>query len=319
MKLQRRNSFLLLFIVSIIWGLAAPIIKFTGATFPPALFLAYRFLISSVIGVYYFYTHQKELRKILKNPQEFVGHSFFTVILGLGFLFLGFNYTDAVTGSLLVVTGPLFVIIAGAVYLREKVTKHEVFGLGLALFGSGIITVPTGQLTLSLELLSLFGAFCIILSRLFDAMGQVYIKRALQHKIEPETITHTSFLIGFIVFSLVSLFILPVEQSVTSIIQAPLSAHLGVFYMALISGTFAYTLAGRALKHLHIGEASMFTYITPLWAAPVAVLWLKEPISGKFIIGALFITVGVIIAEWKNRKKRLVAAQTKPRSLTRRK
>jgi drug/metabolite transporter (DMT)-like permease len=294
-----------LLITSIIWGVAAPVIKFTGATFSPALFLTYRFFLSSLVALWYFSTHKEQLKVLSKQSSDILAHSFFTVVLGLGLLFLGFTYTDAVTGALLAATGPMFAIVAGALFLKEKITKTELIGLGLALFGSGIITVPTGQLSLQLELLSLFGALLIILSRVFDALGNVYTKRALEDGIEPETISHTSFVIGFFIFSLISLFTFKIPDGLDYIINAPLSAHLGVLYMALLSGTLAYGLSHRALKHLHLGEASMFAYITPLWATPVAVLWLGEPITGKFIIGSIIIGIGVFIAEYHKRKKRL--------------
>jgi drug/metabolite transporter (DMT)-like permease len=218
-------------------------------------------------------------------------------------LFLGLTYTDSVTGAILAATGPMFSIIAGFWFLREKVTKTEIIGLGVAIFGTGIITVPTGQLSISLEILSLVGAFFIILSRLFDSIGLVYVKKSLEDGLSPQSIAHFSFVTGFVLFSLVSLFILPIESSLQSIASAPWSAHLGVLYMALISGTLAYSLSGRALKTLHVGEASMFSYITPLWATPVAVVWLQESISVKFIVGATIIAMGVSIAEWQKRKK----------------
>lgn len=303
MTTKRTHAFILLLITSIIWGVAIPVIKATGISFPPALFLAYRFLISSLIAVVYFSFNRDQLDMVKKHLPDVLKHSLFTVALGLGLLFLGLSYTDSVSGAILAATGPMFAIIAGFWFLKERVTKMEIIGLGVAIFGSGIITVPTGQLSVSLELLSLFGALFIILSRLFDSIGLVYVKRSLKDGLSPEAITHTSFMVGFALFSLVSLFILPIQTSMQQIASAPLSAHLGVLYMALISGTLAYSLSGRALKTLHIGESSMFSYITPLWATPVAVVWLKEPITVKFVVGAMIIAMGVFIAEWHKRKK----------------
>ncbi len=302
---KRSHAFVLLLITSIIWGVAVPVIKATGVSFPPALFLTYRFLISTIVGAVYFYFNPLQISMIRKKWPEVLKHSLFTVGLGLGFLFLGLNYTDSVTGAILAATGPMFAVVAGAWFLREKITQNEIVGIGIAIFGSGIITVPTGQLSISLELLSLMGAFFIIVSRFFDAIGAVYVKKSLTAGLQPEAIAHTSFIVGFIIFSLVSLFILPVASSVNQIVSAPLSAHLGVLYMALISGTFAYSLQAKALSTLHIGEASIFAYITPLWATPVAVIWLKEGISVKFIVGATIIAIGVAIAEYHKRKRRI--------------
>lgn len=301
---KRTHAFILLLLTSIIWGVAIPVIKATGLSLPPALFLAYRFGISTVIAAAYFYFNPDQISAVKKHFPSVFKHASFTVVFGLGLLFLGLTYTDSVTGAILAATGPMFAIVAGAFFLKEKITKMEIIGLSIAVFGSGIITVPTGQISLSLELLSLLGAFFIILSRFFDALGLIYIKASLKDGIAPEAIAHVSFIVGFVMFSLISLFILPMQESVNQIRNAPISAHLGVLYMALISGTLAYSLSARALKTLHVGEASLFAYITPLWATPVAIFWLGEKITLSFMVGAVIIGCGVIIAEWHNRKKR---------------
>ncbi len=80
--------------------------------------------------------------------------------------------------------------------------------------------------------------------------------------------------------------------------------HLGVWYMALLSGTLAYTLQNRAMQTIEVGEASIFGYLMPIWAAPLAFWWLGEKITIPFIIGACVIAIGVVIAESKkNRRK----------------
>ena len=73
--------------------------------------------------------------------------------------------------------------------------------------------------------------------------------------------------------------------------------------MALLSGSLAYTLSHAGQKTIEIGEAAVFSYLYPLFAAPLAVLWLGEKITPSFIFGGLVITVGVVIAEYKKRKK----------------
>ena len=40
----------------------------------------------------------------------------------------------------------------------------------------------------------------------------------------------------------------------------------------------------------------------PIFAAPLAVLWLGEKITPMFIIGAVIITIGVAIAEIKKKR-----------------
>ena len=78
--------------------------------------------------------------------------------------------------------------------------------------------------------------------------------------------------------------------------------HLGVWYMALISGTLAYALWIRGQKSIEISEAGVFAYLVPIFAAPLAVLWLGETITTPFIIGSVVVAIGVYIAETKKKR-----------------
>jgi len=92
------------------------------------------------------------------------------------------------------------------------------------------------------------------------------------------------------------------DQIIHAFTTAPLSAHLSVFFMAVLSGTVAFTFWYKGLKTIEIGDASIFGYLKPLWAAPLAIFWLKESISYPFVIGIAMTIIGVIIAETKKRK-----------------
>ena len=47
---HRYTAYFLLLVVSIIWGVAGPVIKFTLGYFPPIIFLTYRFALASAFG-----------------------------------------------------------------------------------------------------------------------------------------------------------------------------------------------------------------------------------------------------------------------------
>ena len=79
--------------------------------------------------------------------------------------------------------------------------------------------------------------------------------------------------------------------------------------MALLSGNLAYFLWHKAQKTIEIGEAALFGYLGPVFAIPLAVLWLKEELNTTFIFGAIIIAVGVFIAERKRSKWEMLKAQ----------
>ena len=74
-------------------------------------------------------------------------------------------------------------------------------------------------------------------------------------------------------------------------------ATFPILYMAVFGSIIAFTAYQVAQKHLEASQVSIFSYLTPLVAVPLAFLWLKEQLGVWFLIGAVVIGIGVIIAE----------------------
>ncbi len=126
-------------------------------------------------------------------------------------------------------------------------------------------------------------------------------KKLLQKGVNPLTMTNFSFMVGFITLLPFTLF-LNQESLILNLASTPFPYHLGVIFMALISGNLAYFLANKAQKTIEIGEQALFSYLYPIFSFPLAVLWLKEKITPIFIVGAIIIAIGVFIAEIKKKR-----------------
>lgn len=305
MQKQRTHAYLLLLVVSMIWGIAVPVIKHTLVYFPPLTFLTYRFFLSSLVAVIFFTLNRDKLPKPGKQHNYSLAAAIGTVVIGLSILFFGFEYTSAVSGSLLTATGPIFAVIAGHFMLKEKVTRNQIIGISLAMTGSLIIVFTTGGgKELGLFGLAMIGNIIILCSRISDAIGISFGKKAIDAGMSPTALTHHSFLLGFLIIGILAIYfsggIIPILRDIQA---APLEAHLGVLYMAFISGSLAYILMNKAIRIVGVGQSSIFNYLTVVWAVPLSIFWLNESISFSFIIGAGIIAVGVIIAEYHKRKK----------------
>jgi len=90
-------------------------------------------------------------------------------------------------------------------------------------------------------------------------------------------------------------------QFTTTNIQKYLSqsTKYGIIYMALISGLLGYVLYVMGLKYIEASEAAVFYYLQPLFGVPIAIIFLKESITSIFIIGAILVAFGIILAERK--------------------
>jgi S-adenosylmethionine uptake transporter len=147
------------------------------------------------------------------------------------------------------------------------------------------------------------GNLLIVLALIVDTIASLYVKILAREDVPAPLVSHVSFIIGFIIILPITIAVYSPGWIVSTIIHAPPAAHLGVLYMAVLSGTLAYALRSHAVKTIELSEAAVFSYLYPLWAAPLALLWLSETITLPFVIGAILIATGVILAE---RKKRML-------------
>ena len=142
----------------------------------------------------------------------------------------------------------------------------------------------------------------VFASVLVGTATAVMAKVLLRADLDPLYATNMSFIVGFLTIAPVAFLTYGPGEIVKIITSTPLSYQLGVFYMALVSGTLAYTLWHKAQKTIEVGEVGLFTYLYPVFGTPLAIAWLKEKITAPFIIGAVIIATGVAIAEYKKRR-----------------
>lgn len=296
MNPHRLKAYLMLLVVTAIWGVAEPVIKFTLGGFPPLLFLTYRFGLSSLVAVLLFVLLGFHFPKDRKVQLELIFYGFITSTVSLGLLFFGLEKTTVLDTVLITLMNPLLISLAGARFLKEHVTAREKAGMGIALLGT-LLTVAEPFLQNGHTFTRFSGNILISAYLVITAWGAVLAKKLLRLEVSPLTLTNVSFIVGFL--TLVPLAIL--KYRISDLTGTALPYHLGVIFMALISGSLAYFLSNKAQKTIEISEASVFSYLYPVFAAPLAVVWLGEAITPVFLLGATIITVGVVIAETKKK------------------
>lgn len=291
----RIKAYILILLVTIIWGVASPVIKYTLNGFDPLTFLIYRFGISAIISIVIFMFIGFKLPKGFVNISLLIIYGILASSVSLALLFFGLKNTTVLDSSLITLSDPLLISIAGVYFLGEKISKREKVGISIAILGT-ILTIIEPLIQNGNGHLRLSGNIMIVAYAIIVAGTAVLAKILLRRGVEASTMTALSFILGFITllpFWLVS------GSSPYSILHTPYSYHLGVFYMAVISGSLAFYLSNKAQKSIEIGEQAIFGYMYPIFAAPLAVMWLGEKITPVFVIGAIIIAVGVAIAEIK--------------------
>lgn len=300
---RRTTAYLLMLLVSAIWGAAPAVIKFTLADFPPLIFLTYRFFISSIIAVSYLALTGQKLPKKPAQWSRIIWHSILGFTIALGLLFYGFDKTTALAGNILTALGPMVTVVLAAVFLRERVTKSERTGILIALAGTlFIVFSPFLNGGIGNMLGALEGNALIIAALFADATAVILAKLSERSKVGAVVLAQLSFIIAFLTILPVALAVHGTQAIITTMLRAPLHAHLGVWFMAVVSGTIAYSLRNRAIRSIEVSETAPFHYLYPIWGAPLSLFWLKEHITAIQIAGSLIIAAGVLVAEHKKKR-----------------
>ena len=298
MKQSRNKAYFYLIIVTLIWGAASYVIKVTLQGIAPLPFLTYRFFISSLIALPMLFVYRKHLKNIAKNFFLVFIYGFITTTFALGILFLGLDKTTVIDSAIISAVDPLMIAVAGVLFLKERVTSKEKLGMAIAFTGI-LITVVEPVLSNGFNTFKFEGNLLILGYLAIMAIASVILKKLVRRDVDPLTLTNVAFLIGFFILLPFTLSQLSFNQLADKIVTLAFNFQLGVFYMAILSGTIAYTLWVKAQKSIEISEAGLFTYLIPIFSAPLGIALLNEKLTAAMIIGAAFVLFGVIIAERK--------------------
>lgn len=294
---ERSKAYLALLATSVFWGVATPIIKKSFESTTPLLFLAYRFIFVILLTTIPFIIYQKKHLKI-KNPLKLLLIGFLSFPLNLLLLFYGLERTTAMEAALLAALNPLFFNLGGWWFLQEKITKKERLGLLIALAGTLLIVFePLINGTVLNDKNHLLGNVLVLIGGIIGVAGLIWAKEEKKNYTHIQ-ISYASFLTAFLIFSLLAIFAEPIFiQDFSNIFSRP--AILGILYMAIPGSVIAYSCLIYGQSLIEVSEASLFTYLQPVFAVPLAAFWLQERITLPFIIGAFLILTSVVLTEYR--------------------
>lgn len=280
----------------LLWGAAPAVIKHGLDTISPSVFLYYRFLIVTAVAtpfLYFFRSHFTSVRTP-KDVLTLLTIGFLTNPLSLGILFYGLHYTTSASAAILAGISPIFIIVASAIFLKEKITRFEIAGIVLATAGTLLIVFET---PVQAEASNPFLGNTIILTYNIVWTIGVLLMKKLAHKHHPFVFGYTGWFIGALVFACIVAITEPHFFTRPLMLTQYPDALSAIVYMAIGGSLIAFTAYQVAQKYLDASQVSVFTYLQPLVTIPLSVLWLHENIGIGFGIGGIALMLGVLLAE----------------------
>lgn len=200
----------------------------------------------------------------------------------------GLVTSQASTTAWIVASTPLFMVLFGWLFLKEKLTPLS--GLGVVLATLGVLTVVSGG-----DITELFqngfeapGDLLIMLSSPNWAIYSILLRKTLQRESAVKT-TFFSILFGWLLTSVQFL----VGAEWQSFATLSLSGWAGIFYLGIFCTFLAYIFYYDALQKLPSASVGAYLYLEPIVTMLIASVVLYEPITLVSLFGGALILLGI--------------------------
>ncbi|NMC35991.1 DMT family transporter [Candidatus Beckwithbacteria bacterium] len=298
---KRNQAYLYLVFASAIWGIALPLIKKGYEQTTPMQFLFFRYLFAVLVSLPILIILWPKIKIKAKHIPELIGIGLLANFISHILMYIGLDKTSTVETSLLGSLTPILIVLGGAFFLREKITKNEKIGIIIVFLGSLLVVLE--PLFLNGQGLSFDHTLgnTMILANCFTWGGAMLWMKKVAHKYHPLGITLISFIPTTVAY-LITLLIMDPKLVNLDIFSQPIALSAALF-QGILGSVLALFLYQYAQREVEASEATLFHYLVPLFSIPLAIIWLHEMPSTLFIIGGLIIIIGIVIAEkrWKGK------------------
>jgi len=264
--------------VPLVWGMGFVFAKGAIGHFPPILLMAFRFLVTAAVLVWFApipWGHLKQLFVI----------AIVAAAIQYSLTFTGLKGLEAGLASLIVQLEVPFLVLLGAVLLKEQPGWRKWLGIAISFCGVGLMSQQD-------ELSgSLFSVMLVISGCFVWALGQVMVRRLK----DIEGLQVTAWVAVFATPQLFFMSWLFEDGQWGAIINADATVWWTVLYLGLIMTCFGYFLWNTLIRRHDIGRVAPFLLLLPLFSVIGGVVFLGEAASLDKLAGGGVILLGVAI------------------------
>lgn len=279
---------LLAIFTAIISGFAIVANKIFIVNLEPTIFTSIRALF---IGIIFFiissFQCKFDYKKFKKVKWSYlVGIGLIGGALAFLLFFSGLKLTTGGRAAFIHKTLPVYITIFAVLFLKEKVTKKQIYALIIMLLGLLILTTSQITPTVLWSDPSL-GDLLVVFATILWAVENVIAKRAMIKGESNFVITFARMFIGFVFLflsisllgDLYLLFNLTLEQTMNIMISTVILLGYVLFWY-------------WSIKHINVSKASMILLLSPAISLILGVVMLNEPVPIDQLMGSVLILIG---------------------------
>ena len=249
----------------------------------------------------------------LRDYWTFFYLGFFGVCVNQICFTTGLRYTSVSHSAVIVGLGPIYTLVLAVLLKQEALSWRKATGMAVSLAGIALMASQTGVMSRGPSLL---GDAITMTGSVGFAM-YVVLGKGVAGKYDSLTMTTFNHFAGAIM-------VLPLAiRGVRTLSRdgawhsIPWSGWAAVAYMAIFSSALAYVLYFWLLRYLEASQLAAFTYVLPVMATVLGIIWLGEKGSWPQLAGGVVALGGVYWIEAGRASKADSRDQQTPRGLHR--
>lgn len=262
--------------VALVWGTGVVFAKAAIAEFPPILLMAFRFLVTALALVWF-------VRPPLGQMSMIFWVALIASAIQYSLTFTGLKSVDVSVAALVVQLEVPFLVLLGALILKESPGLRKWIGISMAFIGVGLIA---GEPKLG----SAWFALVLVVSGAFSwAVGQVMVRRL--KSIDGLTVTA-----WVAVFATPQLFVMSFifeSGQWQAIRNANWIVWTAVIYMGLIMTALGYGLWYSLVRKHPVSLVAPFLLMLPVFSVLGGLIFLGETLTLQIAMGGVVVIVGV--------------------------
>jgi drug/metabolite transporter (DMT)-like permease len=283
----------------VVWAVNFIAAKIGLRDLPPLALASFRVVLAGVVMIpLYFsclrlraFAEAADLRRrgfSVHDLWTFFHLGFFGVTVNQMCFTMGLYFTHVGHAAVIVGLGPIYILVLAVLLRLERATGHKVIGMLIALAGVAVLASENG---ISAHSASFTGDAITMAGSVGFAVYAVLGKRTAG-KYDTLTMTAFNHFAG-------ALIVLPLAiheakaLSLTRHWHLPWRAWAAVLYMAVFSSALGYVFYFWLLRYLEASQLSAFTYLLPVFATILGILWLGEKGSCTQVLGGVMALGGV--------------------------
>ena len=216
---------------------------------------------------------------------------FFGVVVNQMCFTMGLRYTSVSHAAVIVGMGPIYTLVLAVLFRLERATWHKVVGMAIAFLGVAVLASENG---ISPRSPSLLGDAITMAGSIGFATYAVLGKR-VAGRYDALTMTAFNHFAGAIIILPVALY--QARELGPRWRAIPWQGWTALLYMAVCSSAMAYIFYFWLLRYLEASQLSAFTYLLPVLAVILGIMWLGERGSAMQIVGGILALGGVYWVE----------------------